>query len=103
MEEFTQLMKCGDHHMQLNNSKRENADPHHGEADHAVPNFAQQETLQRHQRNKSWNCALEITQQESIQCLQKFAWNLQLLRYFAWIDQRANSLTKEPKIQLGES
>ena len=54
------IIECGDHHMQLNTSKRGNADPHHGEADLAVPNFVRQEMLQHHRRNKSWNCALTI-------------------------------------------
>jgi len=52
-------MKFRNHHMRLNNIRRENADPHHGEADHAAPNFVQQEPIQLHQRNKSWSCALE--------------------------------------------
>jgi hypothetical protein len=57
------IMKLRGQHMQLNTSRRENADPHHGEADHAVPNFVQQETFQYHQWNISWNCALEIKHQ----------------------------------------
>jgi hypothetical protein len=42
------IMKFRGHHMQLSNSRRENADPHHGEADLEVPNFVQQETFQQH-------------------------------------------------------
>jgi hypothetical protein len=46
--------------MQLNSIRRENADPHHGEADRAASNFVPQEPIQLHQRNKSWSYALAI-------------------------------------------
>jgi len=39
---------------------RDKKNPHHGEADHAAPNFVQQEPIQLHQRNKSWSCALHM-------------------------------------------
>lgn len=57
-DQLFNIMKHRNHHTQLNSITRENADPHHGEADHAAPNFVLQETIQLHQWSKPWNCAL---------------------------------------------
>lgn len=59
-EQLFKIMKHRNHHTQLNIIRRENADPHHGEADHAVPNFVPQEMIRLHRWNKSWSCALVI-------------------------------------------
>jgi len=84
-EQLFNIMKHRNHDTQLNSIRRENADPHHGEADHAAPNFVLQETIRLHLWNKPWSCALVINVHVSAT-----AW---LLCYNKWCRKNNADLT----------